>query len=82
MRLKALCLSLCIALLLLPGCGKMNWERICRALAEVDYKGSFNLEADEFYHGFPPEYYPTVTRFMHDTARTFAEKIEAYKSEK
>jgi sugar phosphate isomerase/epimerase len=67
---------------ILPGCGKMNWERICRALAEVDYKGSFNLEADEFYHGFPPEYYATVTRFMHDTARTFAEKIEAYKSEK
>lgn len=66
----------------LPGCGRMRWDNICRALAEVNYTGSFNLEADEFYRGFHPDYYPTAARFMHDTARFLAEKIEAYKSEK
>jgi sugar phosphate isomerase/epimerase len=66
----------------LPGVGKLNWDRICKALGEIDYQGSFNLEADNFYSGFDKDFYPTVTRFMADTARCLAERAESYRIKK
>lgn len=66
----------------LPGASKLNWQSICEALAEIDYEGAFNLEADGFFRGFLPEHYNTVARFMCDTARVFADKTEALKAEK
>ena len=64
---------------MLPGTEKLNWKNICQALVDVDYKGSFNLEADNFYLGFPESHYVTVTKFMADTARAFVEYIEELK---
>lgn len=66
----------------LPGIGRINWDNVCRALADVDYKGVFNYEADAFLDGFDKEYYPTATKFMADTARYLTSKIEKYKAEK
>ena len=66
----------------LPGVGKINWDNVCRALADIDYKGDITLEADNFYLGFLPEMYKTATKFMADTAKSLADKIEFYKSEK
>lgn len=63
----------------LPGVSKIKWDSVCRALGEIDYTGSFNLEADYFYHGFMEEQYPTVTRFMADTARALANKVDLYR---
>ncbi len=63
----------------LPGASKLNWDNICRALGEIDYKGSFNLEADYFFRGFMEEQYPTVARFMADTTRTLADKVDLYR---
>ena len=60
---------------ILPGTGKLNWKNICEALAEVGFKGSFNLEADNFYVGFLEEQYPLVAKFMSDVAKGMAEKI-------
>ncbi len=65
----------------LPGAGRMNWDNICRSLGEIDYRGSFNMEADEFFRGFPEEHYPSVARFMADTASVLAQKVDLYRIE-
>ena len=64
----------------LPGVSKIDWDKVCRALAEVDYCGSFNMESDAFFLGFLPEQHKMVTKFMADVARSFAEKVEEYKN--
>ena len=63
----------------LPGAAKINWDHVARALGEIDYKGVFNMEADQFFVGFMEEHYPAVTRFMADTARVIANKIDLYR---
>lgn len=63
----------------LPGASKMNWDKICRALGEIDYRGSFNLEADGFFKGFMEEHYFAVAKFMADTSRVLANKIDLYR---
>lgn len=65
----------------LPGVAKINWDKVCRALADIDYKGDITLEADNFYLGFLPEMNKTATKFMADTAKSLVEKIEFYKNE-
>ena len=63
----------------LPGASRMNWDRISLALGEIDYRGSFNMEADCFFEGFMEEHYPKVAEFMADTARVIANKIDLYR---
>ena len=63
----------------LPGLGKMDWEEITRALAEIDYDGNFNYEADNFMKGFDDDFKPTACRFMADRGRHLIKKIESYK---
>ena len=57
----------------------MDWDAISRALGEIDYRGVFNMEADQFFKGFMEEHYPSVARFMADTARVIANKIDLYR---
>ena len=64
----------------LPGLAKMNWDAICRALGEIDYIGDFTLEADRFVRGYPTEHIPNALRFMAETAKLYADKIESYRS--
>ena len=63
----------------LPGTSKINWENVCRALADVKYEGYFNLEADAFFYKFPTAAYPVVSKFMADISRIYANKIESAK---
>ena len=63
----------------LPGASKINWDNVSRALGEIDYRGVFNMEADRFFDGFMEEHYPAVARFMADTARVIANKIDLYR---
>ncbi len=64
----------------LPGTMKINWDSVCRALGEIDYVGNFNLEADSFFANFPAEHHATVARFMADTARCLANKVDLYRA--
>ena len=66
----------------LPGVGRINLDRVCRALADVNYKGPFNLEADYFFNGFLLEHSAIATKFMCDASKIFAAKVEEYKAEK
>ena len=66
----------------LPGCARINWDAVCHALADVDYKGDFTLEADNFLLKYDPEFRPTATRFMADVCKHLTGKIEVYKAQK
>ena len=66
----------------LPGIGKIDWQSVCEALADIDYKGHFNLEADKFFVGFFPEHRALCAKFMCDATRIFANKVEELKNSK
>ena len=64
----------------LPGMSKLNWDSICRALGEIDYKGVLNLEADYFLRGVDVALYPSALKFMADTAKHLADKVDSYRT--
>lgn len=63
----------------IPGMSKLNWDSICRALGEIDYKGAFTLEADYFLRNVDLELYPSAMKFMADTAKHLADKVDSYR---
>ena len=67
---------------LLPGLSKINWDRVCRALGEIDYNGCFTLEAVKTYENFEDPQIPSVLRFMAETTSYLAEKVDSYRTEK
>lgn len=64
-----------------PGTSKLNFEAIARALADVNYSGDFTLEIKGFVKNYPIDALPIAYRFMCETARYFAEKIEKMRAE-
>jgi sugar phosphate isomerase/epimerase len=66
----------------LPGLGKLNYDAVCRSLAEIDYSGEFTLESEYFAKNFPDEHLPAVLKFMSETAKLYADRIEKYKKER
>ena len=65
----------------LPGLSKLNYDAICRSLAEIDYKGDFTLESEKFAKNIPDGNLPSALKFMAETAKFYAEQIECYKKE-
>lgn len=66
----------------LPFLGKMNFDAICHALADIDYAGDFTYEADSFLNGFPDDYLQQAIDFMEQTGRYLIGKIEKYRPER
>ena len=66
----------------LPGCARINWDAVCHALADIDYKGDFTLESDNFLNKYDVEFRPTATKFMAEVCKHLTDKIEKYKAEK
>ncbi len=64
----------------LPGMEKINWDKVTQALADVDYKGDFTLEADNFLEHYPNEILPDASRFMASVSSYYANKVEELKS--
>lgn len=62
----------------LPFVQKLDWESICRALAETGYRGDFTFEADYFLFAMPNALRPAASRFMEQTGRYLAGRVEAY----
>lgn len=63
----------------LPCTMKMDWDEICKAMAEIDFKGDFTLEAVCFPARFDDELIPDVLKIMYKTAKHLVEKVERYK---
>ena len=66
----------------LPGSARINWDAVCKALADVDYCGEFTLEADNFLTKYDVEFRPTASKFMAEVCKHLTDKIEAYKAQK
>ena len=65
----------------LPGLSKLNYDAICKSLAEINYVGEFTLESEKFAKNIPTELLPSALRFMAETAKFYANEVEKYKKE-
>ena len=63
----------------LPCLYNLDWDEICKALAETGYRGNFTYEADNFLVKYDDCFIPTALKFMHDTGRYLIDKINSYK---
>ena len=62
-----------------PFQGKLNWEEICRALGEINYRGVLTFEADSFLAKLPNEIIPYGIKMMERVGNYLAEKIDSYR---
>ncbi len=65
----------------MPGLGRINWDNVCRALADVGYSGEITLEADYFMKNMDDELIPDAVKLLEASARHLARKVEKYKAE-
>lgn len=63
----------------LPYFGMGNWDKITKALADIDYSGDFTYESGCFAAGKPRELYTAYERVAVATGRYLINKIEEYK---
>lgn len=59
-----------------PYLGKMHWDTICEALADIGYNGDLTLEADNFYNPFGENLASSSAKFLHDIGRDLINRIE------
>lgn len=60
----------------LPFMEKIDFIAMCKALAQINYKGDLTFEADDFYRGKPVELYHVATKFMCEVGRYLITQIE------
>ena len=63
----------------LPYYGKIDWERVMCAFAEVGYSGNINYEAGLFVHGVPVELRKESAKYMAAVGRHLIERYQHYK---
>lgn len=63
----------------MPYMGKMDWDSICKALADIDYDGVFTYEAHLLRSHLPAELTSATAKYMHEIGRYLINKIESYK---
>ncbi len=64
----------------IPGRGKINWANFLDALRDIGYSGTFNFEADNFYHQWHDEIYGepvarAAAKMLYTVGRTFADRV-------
>lgn len=62
----------------LPCTMKLNWDEICKALAEIKYEGHFTLEATCFTDNYDDEFIPQALSFMYKTSCHLVNKVQNY----
>ena len=64
----------------LPFYGNINWEKVMKALADIDYKGDLTFEADDgFMGGKPQALLPECALLMAKTGRHLISLFEGFK---
>lgn len=66
---------------LIPYQGNVNWEAVCRALAESGYQGDFTLEISNAVSRMPEAVQKTALRSAYEIAAYLVSRIEAYKKQ-
>ena len=59
-----------------PFVGKINWYEIAKALKEINYKGHFTFENDDFFDNFPDQLIPQCLKFIEQIGRYLVKLIE------
>ncbi len=62
-----------------PFVSVINWDEVCKALAEIDYQGDFTFESDSFFKNVNVDTVDAACRYLHDIGRGLIKKIESYK---
>lgn len=62
-----------------PFVGKIDWDNVCRVLAEINYQGNFTYEVDTLVEKYPDELLPECLELLEKTGRYLIKKIEEYK---
>lgn len=65
---------------MMPGLGKMDWEEIMKALAEIRYDGEFTYEADRFFISMPHAMMPKAVSLMVEMGRYLIGRFEDHKN--
>lgn len=60
----------------IPYAGRIDWNAVTKALADIGYNGDFTFETDSFYRSMDDDFIPTATKFLHDTGRHLISLIE------
>jgi len=64
-----------------PYLGVIDWDDVCRALAEIDYSGDFTFEANSAFKNVNEDTVQSLCCYLHDIGRHLIDKIEKYKYE-
>jgi len=65
----------------LPYYGIVNWEKVMKALAQVDYQGELTYEASNFLTGVPEALWPDALKYMERVGRHLISRFDAYREE-
>lgn len=60
----------------LPFYGTINWHKVIKALADIDYKGDFTFEADSFMNNKPDDLLSECSKFMAKTGKYLVSEFE------
>ena len=63
----------------LPYFGSINWEKVMKALGEIDYKGDLTFEADCFMDDKPDILLPDCAKLMAKTGKHLVSQFTNYK---
>ncbi len=63
----------------LPFYGSINWDKVMRALAQIDYKGDLTFEADAFMNNKPDALLPDCAILMAKTGKYLVSVFDGYK---
>lgn len=61
----------------LPFAGKIKWQEVTDALAEIGYEGDFTFELGGWFTAFPPQLWPDALRLTHQVGRYLIDRIRA-----
>ena len=62
-----------------PFFGKMDWESITKALADINYDGDFTFESDNIYKNMPDDFKYEASKYMEKIGRKLINMIENFK---
>ncbi len=63
-----------------PFVSTIDWEEVCKALAEIDYKGDFTFESNSTFKNAKDETVDALAKKLHDIGRYLIGRIEYYKA--
>jgi len=60
----------------IPFSQKIDFIAACRALKEIDYKGDFTFEANQYYNNYPVDFLPEAAEFLCKVGRRLIKEIK------